>query len=120
MSLLERRLLIDADRPELRARFMAHALHADDGCVLWVGATKDGYGIFTFAYRVLLAHRVAWLLAHGRMPATRMIAHSCGRRACVNPDHLYETNASAFDALRPRDQHGRYLPGRMRRAQDVH
>lgn len=34
------------------------------------------------------AHRFAWILAHGPIPAGMYIDHICRVRSCVNPDHL--------------------------------
>jgi len=37
---------------------------------------------------VLLAHRVAWTLTHGEIPADMTIDHLCRNRRCCNPAHL--------------------------------
>jgi len=66
-------------------------------CWLWTaGVNKDGYGKFaiTAPYREhpkqkhVAAHRLAWELENGPMPAELFALHSCDVRACVNPAHL--------------------------------
>ena len=38
---------------------------------------------------MLYAHRVAWELVNGPIPAGWVIAHACDVPNCVNPDHLF-------------------------------
>ena len=60
-----------------------------DVCVDWRGGRiTGGYGTLRLAGKQTYAHRLACTLAHGE-PAPKMdAAHSCGRRACINPHHL--------------------------------
>jgi len=59
-------------------------------CWEWTGSisTDAGHGRFSFKYLTYCAHRVAWELTHGPLPAGQNIRHKCGNRRCVNPDHL--------------------------------
>ena len=63
-------------------------------CWLWTGSTDHtGFGQFGVmvpggAHRMLRAHRYAWELAHGEIPAGADVVHRCGTRRCVRPDHL--------------------------------
>lgn len=70
-----------------------------DECWLWTGATNAGrntrggpYGKLGDEYpssRTVLAHRVAWRLAHGEDPAPGVhVDHICNQSLCVNPGHL--------------------------------
>jgi hypothetical protein len=39
-------------------------------------------------YVYKLAHRMAWELTYGEIPAGLVVMHSCDVRHCVNPGHL--------------------------------
>jgi hypothetical protein len=60
-----------------------------EGCLLWTGR-KDlrGYGKIRASRRTRLAHRVAYELAKGPIPAGLTIDHLCETPSCVNPDHM--------------------------------
>jgi hypothetical protein len=51
--------------------------------------TKLGYGMFYLDGRNHPAHRVAFLLTHGRWPQPHCL-HSCDNPPCCNPTHLSE------------------------------
>lgn len=60
-------------------------------CWLWTGARdRDGYGVIDAPdyARQLRAHRVAYELAHGRIPAGKQVMHTCDNPTCCNPNHL--------------------------------
>lgn len=58
-------------------------------CWLWQGSlTKDGYGRFRLGQKGLGAHRMAYLLYRGPIPAGFEPDHLCRVTRCVNPDHL--------------------------------
>lgn len=69
-------------------------------CWLWIGAKgAEGYGSFGTELiakgkmRTERAHRVAWELLVGPIPAGMVVDHDnqqfgCGNPSCVNPDHL--------------------------------
>ena len=60
-----------------------------DGCWLWRGATfKAGYGAFSVAGHVALAHRLSYECWVGPIPHGLEIDHLCRVRSCVNPLHL--------------------------------
>lgn len=65
------------------------------GCWLWTASKMDAYGHGQFTRRVdgkqyhLYAHRVAWELAHGPIPAGKVICHTCDVAECVNVAHLF-------------------------------
>lgn len=75
------------------------------GCWIWQRSRNSrGYGVIYFDGRLHLAHRAAWLLAHGEWPdPAKVLDHLCNTKACVNPDHLREvTNSQNLRRAIPR------------------
>lgn len=59
-------------------------------CWQWSGpCLTGGYGEFGIGKTCLLAHRVAWELANGKIPHGSDVLHHCDHPACVNPNHLF-------------------------------
>jgi hypothetical protein len=64
----------------------------DDDCWEWRGTRcKKGYGVFSLRSKQWKAHRLLFLLEHGRLPDLDL-DHLCCNRGCVNPWHLEEVN----------------------------
>lgn len=61
-------------------------------CWTWTGSRNEATGYCACNMRVEggggYAHRVAYILAKGPIPAGLSIDHLCRNRGCVNPDHL--------------------------------
>lgn len=69
------------------ARFLKH-VDKTETCWFWTAATCYGYGLFKVDGRLWKAHRVAYELWNGEIPAGLCIRHKCDVRSCVNPEHL--------------------------------
>jgi hypothetical protein len=71
------------------ASFWARVEKRADGCWIWTGTVApNGYGRVTLGGKPESAHRVAWTLVVGPVPAGRVLHHRCHVPLCVNPAHL--------------------------------
>lgn len=70
---------------------------AAGGCHIWTGPlsrkagsanAKWSYGCCWFNGKKARAHRVAYSLRHGDIPAGMYVCHTCDNPLCVNADHL--------------------------------
>jgi hypothetical protein len=58
-------------------------------CWTWLRSVNSkGYGTLRWNGQPAGAHRVAYELVKGPIPARMVIDHLCRNRRCVNPDHL--------------------------------
>lgn len=81
-----------ATRTPVTDRFWCHVIKNDepDACWLWLAARdKNGYGYTSVNRKHVKAHRVAWELTNGLVPAGLFVLHKCDRPQCVNPTHLF-------------------------------
>ena len=77
-----------------------------DGCWCWTASKdKNGYGRFGFSGWPQLAHRVAWMMYVGEIPAGLYCLHHCDNPSCVRPDHLFL--GTQADNMHDRDNKGR-------------
>jgi hypothetical protein len=85
----------------LADRFVDKVIVMPDGCWKWTASTTAlGYGkLGVSGHGWRPAHRVAYELFIGPIPAGRVIHHVCRNPSCVNPTHLMPTTASEHTYL---------------------
>jgi hypothetical protein len=92
-----------------------------DGCWNWTGCkNKEGYGHVKMNGVVMLAHRAAFLIVNGFLPADKLVCHHCDNTSCINPQHFFlGTNAdNKADSVR-KNRHRWYLGGNKKRVEVV-
>ena len=96
----------------IEIRLWKHVARAAAGeCWPWTGhttASRGGgtrYGAIRVGSTMQKAHRVAWALSHGPIPAGQVVRHKCDNSICCNPNHL-ELGTQA-DNIRDREERGR-------------
>lgn len=66
----------------------------EDDCLLWTGGTSAGndgkgnYGTLYINRKINYTHRLMYQLVHGDIPDNHLVKALCGKRLCINPEHL--------------------------------
>jgi hypothetical protein len=92
-------------------RFWGHVVRRG-ACWEYVGCRdRQGYGKVLRNGKAWFAHRYAWTLTNGPIPAGGVVRHSCDNPPCVNPAHLLL--GTQGDNISDRQARGRHRPGRL-------
>ena len=98
------------------SRFLVYVEKSEDGCWTWTGKSRSGegmrYGLFRANGKYQGAHRVAWQIVHGAIPAGMHVCHHCDNPICVRPDHLFL--GTHLDNMRDMVAKGRNRHGRKK------
>jgi hypothetical protein len=104
--------------------------HMTTACWAWTATRiQGGYGRLGLNRKHHLAHRVAWEMANGSVPAGLDVLHRCDNPPCVNVEHLFlgtQADNTADMIAKGRERHAcgdqsgaRLHPERMPRG-DLH
>lgn len=82
---------------ELRDRILRNKTVDANGCWIWTLSVgnQHGHGQIRVHDEKRFAHRIAYEVFVGCIPAGRMVCHQCDVPLCVNPDHLYLGDAAS-------------------------
>lgn len=106
-------------RIPLAERFWPRVKPTPSGCWEWTGARqRTGYGRVSrggAGNGLVGAHRAAWELTRGPIPAGLWVLHKCDNPPCCNPDHLFLGTAKDNNADRGAKgrSHSRLLLGEL-------
>lgn len=78
----------DRARAVLPKRFFDKVEISDDGCWLWTGQLRHGYGRYWDGSKQTAAHRAAYAAVYGPIASGLVCDHLCRNKRCVRPDHL--------------------------------
>jgi hypothetical protein len=80
---------------DIAERFWSHVdKRGSEECWPWLGYTWEGYGRFGITRgKNIKAHRFAYELANGPIPAGMDVLHKCDFCPCCNPNHLFAGTA---------------------------
>ena len=85
--------LSDSDLLRFVRKLDYHPGPMPTACWKWRGSKLSGYASFSLGGRLRPAHRIAFVMKCGEIPAGLQLDHLCRVPACVNPDHLEPVTA---------------------------
>lgn len=83
-------LEVDERTRPLKDRLLEKITINSDGCWLFDGALRRGYGLIWVNRKNQMAHRISYGLFCGPVKEDDVICHSCDVPRCINPKHLFK------------------------------
>lgn len=102
------------DLTTLAARLDAKCAPDAHGCLIWTGAiNSSGYASMGAFGKVMLGHRLAYLLYYGELPEMPL-DHVCTVRHCVNPLHVEPVTTAENNRRAVHKRQGERIRGLVR------
>jgi Zinc-binding loop region of homing endonuclease len=102
LAILHKRVLERLEKPD-----------GEEGCHLFVGTKKAGYGVLTYREdkkkKFISTHKVVMLFEGRVLKEGEVTRHTCGNPACCNPLHLIA--GTQGDNMKDRRVHGTAAKG---------
>lgn len=109
----------DGDTPELRFWSRVALTANPDRCWEWQCSHNGKYGVIKVAKKQYQAHRYAFLITNGSLPADGLIIrHKCDNTLCCNPVHLEA--GTHMDNARDKIERGRMKVGSQTNKSKLH
>jgi hypothetical protein len=71
-----------------KVRYCEHGPECEECCFPWLAGTNRTYGTISVDGKMLLAHRVGWMLSYrSEIPDGQIIRHYCDYGLCQQPNH---------------------------------
>ena len=70
-------------------RAIAKSEYTENGCIIFNGTKKSGYGVISNKSKYFYLHRLAYETTNGPIPKKMFVCHSCKNPTCWNVDHLF-------------------------------
>lgn len=76
-------------RPNTLQSVLDRRVRDGNGCMIWPGAKRNGYGVVSLHNQSQLVHRLVYEHHYGAIPEGMFICHHCDVPACSEPTHLF-------------------------------